>query len=158
MKLSEIKNHLNTATSVNFVLENGNVVPEHFHVTEVGVITKHFIDCGGTIRNEKVANFQLWNANDTNHRLKPKKLQDIIALSEKVLGMEDLEIEVEYQSDTIGKYGLHFNNGNFVLTTKQTDCLAKDNCGVPAEKQKVKLGELQNTAEACCAPGGGCCQ
>jgi hypothetical protein len=158
MKLSEIKKQLDTATSVNFVLENGNIVPEHFHVTEVGVITKHFIDCGGTVRNEKVANFQLWNANDTNHRLKPKKLQDIIALSEKVLGMEDLEIEVEYQSDTIGKYGLQFNNGNFVLTTKQTDCLAKDNCGTSAEKQKVKLGELQNAAETCCTPGGGCCQ
>ena len=125
-------------------------------MTEVGVITKHFIDCGGTVRNEKVANFQLWNANDTDHRLKPKKLLDIIALSEKVLGMEDSEIEVEYQSDTIGKYGLKFHNGNFILTTKQTDCLAKDNCGIPADKQKVKLGDLQNENQPCCAPG--CCQ
>jgi hypothetical protein len=156
MKLSEIKNHLSTATAVNFVLENGTTVPEHFHVTEVGVITKHFIDCGGTVRNEKVANFQLWNANDTDHRLKPKKLLDIIALSENVLGMEDSEIEVEYQSDTIGKYGLEFQNGNFVLTTKQTDCLAKDNCGIPADKQKVKLSDLQNANQPCCAPG--CCQ
>ena len=62
MKLSEIKKHLSTATAVNFLLENGTAVPEHFHVTEVGVITKNFIDCGGTVRNEKVANFQLWNA------------------------------------------------------------------------------------------------
>lgn len=31
-----------------FKLENGNSVPEHFHVTEVGIITKDFIDCGGT--------------------------------------------------------------------------------------------------------------
>src|SRR6478672_7502320 len=123
MKLSQIKQHLSTAEAVNFELENGTQVPEHFHVTEVGVITKHFIDCGGTVRNEKMANFQLWNANDTEHRLKPKKLLDIIAISEKVLGMEDLEIEVEYQSDTIGKYGLAFTNGIFVLTTKQTDCL-----------------------------------
>lgn len=156
MKLSEIKKHLSTATAVNFVLENGTIVPEHFHVTEVGVITKHFIDCGGTVRNEKAANFQLWNANDTDHRLKPKKLLDIIALSEKVLGMEDAEIEVEYQSDTIGKYGLEFHNGNFVLTTKKTDCLAKDTCGVPADKQKVKLSDLQNENQPCCAPG--CCQ
>ncbi len=156
MKLSEIKNHLSTATAVNFVLENGTTVPEHFHVTEVGVITKNFIDCGGTVRNEKVASFQLWNANDLEHRLKPKKLLDIIALSEKVLGMEDSEIEVEYQSETIGKYGLEFHNGNFVLTTKQTDCLAKDNCGVPAAKQNVKLSDLQNENQPCCAPG--CCQ
>src|SRR4051812_22038228 len=104
MKLSEIKTHLSTATAVNFELPNGSMVPENFHVTEVGVIAKHFIDCGGTVRNENVANFQLWNANDTDHRLKPQKLLNIIALSEKVLGIEDLEIEVEYQSDTIGKY------------------------------------------------------
>lgn len=155
MKLSEIKKHLSTATNVNFLLENGKAVPEHFHVTEVGVITKHFIDCGGTVRNEKVANFQLWNANDTDHRLKPKKLLDIIALSEKVLGMEDSEIEVEYQSDTIGKYGLDFQNGNFILTTKQTDCLAKDSCGTPDGKQKVKLSDLKNEVQPCCAPG--CC-
>lgn len=155
MKLSEIKKHLSTATAVNFLLENGTAVPEHFHVTEVGVITKNFIDCGGTVRNEKVANFQLWNANDTDHRLKPKKLLDIIALSEKVLAMEDSEIEVEYQSDTIGKYGLDFRDGNFVLTTKQTDCLAKDNCAVPDGKQKVKLSDLNNETQPCCAPG--CC-
>ena len=84
MKLSEVKNYLSTAESVNFELENGTSVPEHFHVTEVGIITKNFIDCGGVVRNEKVANFQLWDANDFEHRLKPKKLLDIIALSEKV--------------------------------------------------------------------------
>ena len=154
MKLSEIKNYLNASESVNFELENGSKVPEHFHVTEVGVITKHFIDCGGTVRNEKVANFQLWNANDTDHRLKPKKLLDIIALSEKVLGMEDLEIEVEYQAETIGKYDLAYNGKDFVLQNKQTDCLAKDNCGIPAEKLKVNISQVVN---ACCTPGGGCC-
>ena len=74
MKLSEIKTILNTAASVNFELENGTKVPEHFHVTEIGVITKHFIDCGGKVRKEKVANFQLWDANDFEHRLKPQKL------------------------------------------------------------------------------------
>ena len=78
MKLSEIKKHLSTTEKVNFELQNGTLVPEHFHVTEVGLVTKHFIDCGGTIRNEKVVNFQLWDANDFDHRLKPEKLLNII--------------------------------------------------------------------------------
>jgi hypothetical protein len=156
MKLSEIKNYLNTAESVNFELENGSKVPEHFHVTEVGVVTKHFIDCGGTVRNEKVANFQLWDANDFEHRLKPKKLLDIIALSEKVLGMEDLEIEVEYQAETIGKYDLGYNGKDFVLQSKQTNCLAQDKCGIPADKLKVNISQL-NTKAVSCTPGGGCC-
>lgn len=158
MKLSEIKNYLQTAEAVNFQLPNGTYVPEHFHVTEVGIITKNFIDCGGRVRDEKVANFQLWNADDTEHRLKPQKLQKIIALSEKVLGMEDLEVEVEYQSDTIGKYGLNYNGKDFLLTLKHTDCLAKDNCGVPDQKQNVKLSDLTPEGDqSCCAPGGKCC-
>ena len=78
-------------------------------MTEVGKVTKHFIDCGGTERNEEVISFQLWSANDYDHRLHSKKLLDIIELSEKVLGIEDLEIEVEYQADTIGKFGLEFD-------------------------------------------------
>ena len=156
MKLSEFKTHLNNVNQVNFVQPNGTAVPKHFHITEVGVVTKHFIDCGGTVRNEKVANFQLWDANDFEHRLKPAKLLNIIKLSEEKLGMEDLEIEVEYQSETIGKYGLDFTGENFLLTAKQTDCLAKDNCGVPQDKQKLQLAEIE-TSKSCCTPGGGCC-
>lgn len=151
MKLSEIKQLLETVPTVNFRLEDGSFVPEHFHVTEIGIVTKHFIDCGGVVRNEKAANFQLWDANDYEHRLKPQKLQHIIGLSEKVLGMEDLDIEVEYQSDTIGKYGLDFDGQNFVLRSKRTACLAKDNCGSP--KPKRNLADLS----ASCAPNSNCC-
>lgn len=153
MKLSEIKEILASAEGVNFKLENGNSVPEHFHVTEVGVITKDFIDCGGTVRHEKVANFQLWDANDYEHRLKAGKLLNIISLSEKVLGMEDSEIEVEYQAETIGKYDLGYDGENFLLISKKTACLAMDKCGVPAEKQKVELVNLASGSS--CTPGGG---
>ncbi|WP_426483347.1 DUF6428 family protein [Flavobacterium sp. 2] len=157
MKLSEIKKILPTLDNVEFQLENGAFVPEHFHVTEVGSITKHFIDCGGVIRNEKVVNFQLWNANDFEHRLKPTKLLHIIQLSEDKLNIEDLEIEVEYQSDTIGKYDLAFNGKTFILQNKSTACLAQDSCGIPAEKQKINLIELNNEASSCCTPNSGCC-
>lgn len=156
MKLSEFKKQLSTVTELNFVLPNGTIVPQHFHVTEVGQVTKNFIDCGGTVRNEKVVNFQLWEANDFDHRLAPKKLNDIIALSEKVLGLEDGDIEVEYQSETIGKYGIEFNGKEFTLTSTQTNCLAQDKCGIPAEKLKVNLVDLSNN-QSCCTPGGKCC-
>ena len=59
MKLSEIKRQLPALQTVNFQLEDGSLVPEHFHVTEVGVVTKNFIDCGGTVRTEKTANFSI---------------------------------------------------------------------------------------------------
>lgn len=157
MKLSEIKEILPGLENVEFQLENGTFVPEHFHVTEVGQINKKFIDCGGVIRDEKAVNFQLWNADDYEHRLKPGKLLNIIRLSEQKLGIEDAEIEVEYQSDTIGKYDLDFNGKTFVLKSKTTACLAKDACGIPSEKQKKNLIELSVNTSNGCTPGGGCC-
>ena len=155
MKLSEVKLALKTLETIGFKLPNGHLVPKHFHVTEVGKITKNFIDCGGTVRTEEVVNFQLWNANDYDHRLHPAKLLDIIELSENVLKIEDLEIEVEYQADTIGKFGLDFNGKNFLLTNTKTDCLAKDKCGIPVEKQNIALSSLNE--EPCCSPEGNCC-
>ncbi len=156
MKLSDFKNKLNSLETLNFVLPNGTSVPNHFHITEVGEISKHFIDCGGTERLEKVVNFQLWEANDFEHRLTPHKLNSIISLSEKVLGIGDLEIEVEYQTDSISKFGVAFENGQFLLTNKNTNCLASDKCGIPQEKLKVNLVDLSE-GKASCAPGGGCC-
>jgi len=157
MKISEIKQILNTIEAVNFQLPDGKSVPEHFHVTEVGLITKNFIDCGGTIRKETVVNFQLWDANDFEHRLKPQKLIDIIELSEKVLGIEDFEIEVEYQDTTIGKYDLGFNGKDFLLLNKQTACLAQDQCGIRAEKPKLNLIQINGDNANSCTPGEGCC-
>ncbi|MCR5863039.1 DUF6428 family protein [Flavobacterium sp. J372] len=157
MKLSEIKEILPGLTNVAFQLEDGSFVPEHFHVTEVGLITRDFIDCGGTIRNEKVVNFQLWDADDYEHRLKPRKLLNIINLSERKLNIGDYHVEVEYQSATIGKYDLDFNGQHFILKNKMTACLAQESCGVPETNERVSSSEiLSNTANSC-APGGGCC-
>ena len=155
MNLNEIKRALTQVEEVNFILPDGKKVPSHFHVTEVGGITKNFIDCGGTLRNESWVSFQLYTAQDYDHRLAAQKLKEIIDLSEQKLGLTNEEIEVEYQGDTIGKYGISFDGQNFHLNTKFTDCLAKDKCGIPSNKPKVSIKEL-NT-EVCCTPGSGCC-
>ncbi len=157
MKLSDFKRHLRTLSTINIQQPNAEFVPAHFHITEVGLITKNFIDCGGDVHTEKLANLQIWVADDLQHRLEPNGLLKIIELSNKVLGNEDLEIEVEYQSETIGKYNLDKQGANFVLVPKQTDCLAKIKCNIPQPKQKVKMGEFVTASEGCCTPGGGCC-
>jgi hypothetical protein len=157
MKLSEIKEILTTLENVEFQLENGTFVPEHFHVTEVGTVTKQFIDCGGTIRTQKAVNFQLWNADDFEHRLKPAKLLNIIKLSEEKLGIEDNEIEVEFQNTTIGRYDLDFNGKNFILLNKTTACLAQEACGIPAAKVNVGNSNISSSSNSSCAPGSGCC-
>lgn len=75
MKISEIKSHLKKLDKIAIQLPHGTLVPHHFHVTEIGKVKKHFIDCGGNIRNEEVA------------RLHPEKLISIIQLSQQKLGI-----------------------------------------------------------------------
>jgi len=154
MKLSTLKDALTQCTEIRFILPNGSFVSPHFHVTEVGRISKHFIDCGGVERTEQTINFQLFEAEDFDHRLSAEKLLSIIQLSETKIGLPDAEIEVEYQEGTIAKYGLDFNGANFLLTEKRTACLAEDQCGIP--KKKVELKTI-GSANSSCTPGSGCC-
>ena len=149
MKISEVKEALATIEAVNFKLPDGSTLPPHFHVTEVGLVTKHFIDCGGTERKETVANFQLWEAGDYDHRLAPQKFLNILNLCKKILGEEDYEIEVEYQQSTIGKFGLNFDGLNFILKNKQTACLAQEACGIPDKSEQESGSD--------CSPTSGCC-
>jgi hypothetical protein len=144
MTLYQLKEKLQQQSSLAFELPDGSLVPNHFHVTEVGKVTKHFIDCGGVIRKEEVVNLQLWEADDYDHRLHPEKMLQILTLSEKAFNLQDHEIEVEYQGTTIQKFKLDLKGNNFLLTQKQPACLAQDACGIPEVKED-------------CAPGSGCC-
>ena len=129
MKLIEVKQALTSVSMVNFRLPDGDYVPQHFHITEIGLINKHFIDCGGKERSETRVNFQLWQASDYDHRIAPQKFLTILDMSRRVIGAADeLEIEVEYQQGTVGKFGLDFDGSDFILVNTQTDCRAKDSC------------------------------
>ena len=156
MDLSEFKAVLNNLDKVTFSLPDGTTVPSHFHVTEIGVVYRHFIDCGGTERHEHKIVFQLFTATHYDHRLSVEKLNSILELSEKTLSLPNAEIQVEYQGVTIEKYDLGYSNGMFKLLSTQTDCLAKDKCGIPEVKQKVSLSHLQPESKGC-TPGSGCC-
>ena len=158
MKLSQLKTTLQNQDNLIFMLPNGKKVPAHFHVTEVGQITKNYIDCGGTIRNEISVGLQLWSSIDLDHRLQTSKLLSIIELSEQKLGVQDSNIEVEYQGETIEKFGLEFVDGVYQLTQTKTECLAEDSCGITMPKIKVSMANMssQNDGETC-TPGSGCC-
>jgi hypothetical protein len=154
MKLSDFKIHISKVDKVNFQLENGSFLPSHFHITEIGLSNKKFIDCGGVVRDENLISFQLWHENDFNHRLKPKNILEIISIAENAIISEDLEIEVEYQDSTIGKYNVSFDGKNFILLNKKTNCLAEDQCGIEIKKPKISLSQLQTSN---CSPDSDCC-
>jgi len=155
MNLNTFFEHLDEVDDLTFVLPNGTHVPPHFHLTEVALVTKKYVDCGGTQREEQVISFQLWSADDYDHRLAPCRAYGIIERAQEALGFNNLEVEVEYQSDTIGRYGLDFSHGRFLLTAKQTDCLAKDKCGI--QEVKPAMAKVVQPSESCCSPESGCC-
>lgn len=155
MRVSELKTFLAGRDRLAIRLPDGSAVPGHFHVTEVGEVTKHFVDCGGTVRHEKRASLQLWTAEDYDHRLHPEKLSRILQVAERDLGLGDLEIEVEFQgADTIRKFTLTAAGNELALVGTATACLALDACGLPAESFVSLVGSVSSGN---CAPGSGCC-
>ena len=58
MTIQELKNTLTQVEQLVFRMEDGNKIPSHFHITEVGQIEKRFIDCGGTVRRSKLTSYR----------------------------------------------------------------------------------------------------
>jgi len=155
MKLSELKNFLQHAIRLDLFLPDGKAVPAHFHLTEAGLHRRTFLDCGGVKRDEVKVGFQLWVANDTEHRLTPFKWLGIIRKAEALFEGEDPEVELEFQAETIGRWGIRQQGNSLYLTALQTACLAPDQCGVPA--MELVMEDLSVSNPNTCTPGGGCC-
>jgi len=130
---------------------SGLSVPCHFHITEIGRTTKKFVDCGGVERVTSNTTFQIWVADDTDHKMSVGKFVNIIEAGKDLVNAED-QIVFEYDNNhTIGLYGVYLFQRldhffNIFLVQKRANCLAPDKCKVnvePATKQ-------------CCGPKG-CC-
>ena len=153
MKLSTFKKTLSELDTLKFQLPDGHFVPAHFHITEVGNLTRNYIDCGGTLRQENKLSIQLWVASDNDHRLKPDKVLDILKLAEKQFEFSNIDVEVEYQQSTIGRFKLAFDGSVYQLINTHTTCLAQDKCGISQEKPRVRL----TASGLSCNPESNCC-
>ena len=153
MLLSAFKQKIGEIETLEFQLPDGHFVPAHFHITEIGNVSRDYIDRGGTLRQDNKLNLQLWVSSDSDHRLAPDNLLNILQLAEKQLGFSNEEVEVEYQQSTIGRYELAFNGTVFQLINTQTACLAPDQCGIPQEKPRVRV----TVGGLSCDPNSGCC-
>ena len=152
MKLSDLRAILERQpnTLPRFVLPDGDSIPAHAHVTEVGHVAKNFIDCGGVIGRKETALLQTHVGLDTDHRLRSDRFAKILQLGERVLPHNELEVEVEYDCCVVAQYpvtavrsaGDHLD---IVLEKRRTQCLAQ-------ERHKETLAP-----EACCAPAASAC-
>lgn len=153
MKLSAFKAALAQHPDANLaiLLPNGDNIPAHFHITEVGRTEKKFVDCGGQSRELAFASLQVWVADDIDHRLPAGKLAAIIDQAFRLLGHDDPEMQFECQQGTIGLFSVassHVQDGSlvFTLANKQTACLALEVC-LPDSKEE----------EGCCGSNSSCC-
>ena len=141
---------------LRFIRSDGAPIPSHAHITEVGHVTRRFIDCGG-LMHEPVHTclLQTWMSDsDPDHRLTGETFGKILSLGKQVLPQADLEVEIEYEADgmvtqapVIGAAGagpeLHIQLGS-----KHTHCLARER----RETERTVAGEICRPREqaACC--------
>jgi len=163
MKLTELKLHLkkHPAAELRFALPNGDSIPAHAHVTEVGRIDKRFIDCGGTLRNESLCRLQTWFADDADHRLTAGILLRILEKAGVVLMSDDLEVDVEHEVGVISQFPLESVEASadgivLRLGERHTACLAQDKCKSgstpPSEFSPLKFSfREKQPSSACCA-------
>lgn len=156
MTLNELGTLLAANPDKKFLLKlpDDRNVPVSFHVTEVGQVVKTFIDCGGTVRTNKTCLMQVWVGPDEDHRLLTGKLAGILKLSRSVISNDNLPLEIEYEDAVISQYPVDSASVTpdavvLNLSTKHTDCLAKEKCGIPSAQE-------QTQAASCCGPKG-CC-
>jgi hypothetical protein len=150
MKVHELKTVLkaNAEKRVRFIRPDGDEIPSHFHVTEVGYVRKKFIDCGGLTGESESCLLQTWVGDDTEHKLTAGRFAEILRLGDRVLPHDRLEVEVEYDCCVVGQYSVAQTEAvagriDLLLTNKQTQCLAR-------ERRKVAAESACCGVEACC--------
>jgi len=155
MNLQEFKTALSDkpAHELGIQFDSGIVLPPHFHITEIGKVTKDFVDCGGTRRTAISCVLQTFIATDFDHRLKTDKLSTIIEKASSLELDESTPVEIEIQTDTIGTYavtGCLVADGKVTIevAAKQTACLAPDQCGIDSVPT-IEISTADPSAEEC---------
>ena len=151
MTLRKLRTVLETNPELfpRFVLPDGDYIPAHAHVTEVGHVVRHFIDCGGLTGKQERAVLQTHVGNDTDHRLRSDGFAKILELGNRVIPSADLDVYVEYDCCVVAQYpiaevrpdGEHLD---LFLRRGRTQCRARER-------------RESETAARCCAPSATCC-
>src|SRR5438477_7916677 len=151
MKLDLLKLALSRDSGmvIRFVLPDGDYIPAHAHVTEVGHMVRNFIDCGGQTGQEQKVVLQTRVGSDTEHQLGSDRFAKILELSERVVPSDRLDVEVEYDCCVVAQYPiaearLDGEHLDLLLSRGRTQCRA---------------GERRKSAanEACCGTTAACC-
>jgi hypothetical protein len=153
MKLSQLRSALqrHPDTLPRFVLPDGDFIPAHAHITEVGHVTRNFIDCGGVIGRSETVLLQTHVGQDVDHRMRSGRFAKILALGDRVLPHDQLDVEVEYDCCVVAQYPIDevkpgVEHLDVILGSRRTQCRDR-------ERQKTAGA----TEDACCTTASACC-
>jgi hypothetical protein len=151
MKLHELQSTLAEYpnTFPRFVLPNGDYIPAHAHVTEVGHVVRNFIDCGGLTGKEEKVVLQTHVGSDIDHRLRSDRLAKILRLGHRLIPSAGLDVDVEYDCCVVAQYPIaeattDHEHLNLILRRGRTQCR-------PQERRESE------TAVSCCVTSTACC-
>jgi hypothetical protein len=150
MTLHDLENALeaNPELFPRFVLPDGEYIPAHAHVTEVGHVVRNFIDCGGLTGKEEKIVLQTHVGGDTDHRLRSDRFARILQLGNRVIPNADLDVDVEYDCCVVAQYPIgeaapDGDHLNLILRRSRTQCRAR-------ERRVSETASCCTTSAACC--------
>ncbi len=156
--LSLLKEHADK--SLLFEYKNGHFVGANYHITEVKNISIESVDCGAGTDFWKETIIQLWESPKEKDTLEYMSAYKALGILNKVDSMRPIEKEVEVKFEYsnpdfhtaqlfVRDFELKKDQLILKLSVEQTDCKAKEACGVSIESDSKE--------EVCCAPESGCC-
>ena len=162
MKTKEFLSLLQEHSNKDLVFEYtaDKFVAPNYHITEVKNITVDSVDCGAGVDFWKETVIQLWESPKEKEKLEymsAYKALSILNKVDKIKPMEkDVEVKFEYSNSHFNTAQLFVNGFStddkrllLNLGIEQTDCKAKETCGVADESAVM--------AESRCTPESGCC-
>jgi len=151
MKLRDLLRSLeqHPGTFPRFVLPDGDHIPAHAHVTEVGHVVRNFIDCGGMTGKEETVVLQTHVGRDTDHRLTSERFAKILRLGNRVLPSTELDVNVEYDCCVVSQYPIDHaelkgNYLNLLLQRRRTQCRERE------RREAQNAGSGCATLATCC--------
>jgi hypothetical protein len=151
MTLHDLQNVLeeNPERFPRFMLPDGDHIPAHAHVTEVGYVVRNFIDCGGLTGKEEKVLLQTHVGSDSDHRLRADRLAKILRLGNRVIPSANLDIDVEYDCCVVAQYPIaeaapEGDHLNLMLRRGRTQCRARER------------SDSETAARCCATPAARC--
>jgi hypothetical protein len=151
MTFIELQNALeaNPNRFPRFVLPDGDYIPAHAHVTEVGHLVRNFIDCGGLNGKEEKVVLQTHAGDDTDHRLRSDRFAKILRLGNRLIPSADLDVDVEYDCCVVAQYPIAEARPigqylDLMLRRGRTQCRVRE------RRQSETAAACWGTSAACC--------